>query len=103
MGRLIDARGEQHLPSALTIRVGDLLTLGASGGHVRSGAGVLELLGPFVPGVIATNGQVLSPIAAPNAVLFLARGPGVASIDVVTGDPWHGPKRTIAMDITVEP
>lgn len=102
MGRLIDARGEQRLPSALTVRVGDLLTFAASGGHIRSGTDVLELLGPFVPGVIGTNGQVLSPVAAPNAVLFLARGPGVASIDVVTGDPWHGP-RTTAMDISVEP
>jgi hypothetical protein len=100
MGRLIDAGGE--FPAALAIRVGDLLRFGASGGHVLSGSGVVQLVGPFVPAVIGTNGQVLSPMSGPTTVLFLARAPGDARIDVVTGDPWHG-SRTIALDIHVEP
>lgn len=102
MGRLIDLRGQQPLPSSLTVRVGDLLVFGASGARVPADADALERLGPFVPGVVGTNGQVLSPMGAPNAVLFLARGAGTVHLELVTGDPFHGP-RTSALDVTVEP
>jgi hypothetical protein len=78
-----------------------VLYFGATGGHVHSGAEVVEILGPFLPGVLGDNGQIFSPMGAPNAVLFLARRPGRATIDVVTGDPWHAPKTT-ALAITVE-
>jgi len=40
-------------------------------------------------------------MGAPNAVLFLARRPGRATIDVVTGDPWRAPQTT-TLDVTVE-
>jgi hypothetical protein len=85
----------------MTITVGDVLFFRATGGHVHSGAEVVEILGPFVRGVVGDNGQIISPMGAPNRVLFLARHPGRATIDVVTGDPWHVPKTT-ALTITVE-
>ena len=102
MARLIEVQHAQNLPTNLTIRVGDALAFGATGGHVRSGADVVEILGPFLPGVLGDNGRILSPMGAPNTVLFLARRPGRATIDVVTGDPWHAPQTT-ALDITVDP
>jgi len=101
MGRLIEVQHAQNLPASLTVRVGDVLVFGATGGHVHSDTEVVEILGPFLPGVLGDNGQILSPMAAPNAVLFLARRPGRATIDVVTGDPWHAPKTTV-LGITVE-
>jgi len=101
MGRLIEVQHPQDLPTKLTIRVGDVLIFGATGGHVHSGAEVVEILGSFVRGVLGDNGQIISPMGAPNRVLFLAQHPGRATIDVVTGDPWHAPKTT-ALSITVE-
>jgi hypothetical protein len=101
MGRLIEVQHAQDLPTRLTIRVGDVLIFRASGGHVHSGAEVVAILGPFIPGVLGDNGQIVSPMGSPNRVLFLARHPGRATIDVVTGDPWHAPKTT-ALSITVE-
>jgi hypothetical protein len=101
MGQLIEVQHAQDLPTGLTIRAGDVLIFGATGGHVHSGAEVVEILGPFVRGVLGDNGQIISPMGAPNRVLFLARQPGRARIDVVTGDPWHAPKTT-ALSITVE-
>lgn len=102
MGRLIEVQHAQDLPTGLTIRVGDVLVFKATGGHVHSGAEVVEILGPFVPGVVGDNGQVFSPMGAPNRVFFIAHHPGQATIDVVTGDPWHAPK-TSALNITVVP
>jgi len=100
MGRLIQLQAEQGLPETLTICVGDLLVFEASGGHVRSGAEVVELLGNFMKSVMADNQQVLSPMGAPNALVFFARCPGSAKIDVVTGDPWHNPK-TVSLELIV--
>jgi hypothetical protein len=102
MRRLIEVQNAQDLPTTLTIRVGDLLICGATGGHVHSGTEVVEILGSFVRGVLGDNGQIYSPMGAPNRVLFLAHQTGRAEIDVVTGDPWHAPKTT-ALTITVEP
>ena len=101
MGRLIEVQNLQGFPSSLTLKVGDVLVFGATGGHVQSGADVVEILGPFLPGVMGKNSEILSPMGAPNAVLFLARRPGRATIDVVTGDPWRAPQTT-TLDVTVE-
>lgn len=101
MSRLIEVQHAQDLPTSLTIGVGDVLRFGATGGHVHSGAEVVEILGPFLPGVVGDNGEILSPMGSPNAMLFVARRPGRATIDVVTGDPWHATETT-ALDITVE-
>jgi hypothetical protein len=102
MGRLIEIQQVQGLPQGVTLRVGDALYFAATGGHVRVGADVVEIVGPFLPGVLRENGEILSPMGAPNAVLFLARRPGRATIDVVTGDPWHAPQTT-PLEITVGP
>ena len=95
MGRLIEVQDAQGLPASLTIDVGDLLQFQAAGGHVKSGSGIVEMLGPFLSAVVADNGQILSPEGAPNTVLFLGCRPGRAVIDVVTGDPWHAPRTTV--------
>jgi hypothetical protein len=100
MARLIEIQAGQPLPARLTLQKGDLLLFQASGGHVRSGTGVVERLGPFLPGIMSGQGEVLAPAGAPNAVLFLARLPGKASIDIVRGDPWHSPE-TQALELTV--
>lgn len=47
-------------------------------------------------------GRVLAPMGSPNAVLFHARRPGQAAIDVVTGDPWGSPA-TRRLTVVVEP
>jgi hypothetical protein len=102
MGRLVEIKSVQSLPPRLTIGIGDLLIFRAAGGHITSGEGILEILGPFMPGLILEDGTILSPMGAPNAVAFFARHPGQATIDVVTGDPWHSPQ-TARLEITVEP
>lgn len=101
MGRLIEAQPEQPLPQSLRLKVGDLLSFAATGGHVQAGADAVEILGPFIPGTIVAGGQILSPAGAPCALFFLARRPGRARIDVVTGDPWAAPQAT-TLELTIE-
>jgi hypothetical protein len=102
VGRLIEIQpGARGLPPSLTVEVGDVLVFGATGGHVRSGGDAVEILGAFLSSVLGDNGRILSPMGAPNAVLFLARRPGRATIDVVTGDPWRT-SQTTTLDLTVE-
>lgn len=108
MARLIEIQNTDLLPSALLLQTGDLLWFAASGGYVRSNDGdefeaavVVEMLGAFVQSVIGTNGQILSPIGAPNTVLFVARRPGRATIEVITGDPFSQ-TQTVVLNITVE-
>jgi hypothetical protein len=102
MGRLIEIQLAPDGPARLTVMVGDLLQFAASGGHVRSGESCIEMLGPFRSAVVGLNGEVLAPMGAPNVVLFRALQPGSAEIDVVTGDPWHGPETTV-LGIAVQP
>lgn len=102
MSRLIEIQpGVAYLPADLTVGVGDVLRFAASGGRVRDGTAV-EILGIFVESVLGTDGRVLAPMGPPNAVLFHARLPGRAAIDVVTGDPWRSPT-TRSISIVVEP
>jgi len=101
VGRLIEVQHAQASPRSLAIRVGDLLVFRATGGHVWSGANIVEILGPFLPSVLGDEGQILSPMGAPNTVLFLARYPGRATIDVITGDPWHA-SQTIPLNLIIE-
>jgi hypothetical protein len=88
-------------PPSLDIKVGDLLIFGATGGHIRSGADIVQFLGPFLPSTIQKDGKVISPMGTPNTVMFLARGPGTATIDVVTGDPW-GKSEIVLLSIVIE-
>ena len=101
-GRLIEIQAGQNLPTSLAVRCGDLLVFDASGGHVQSGFESVELLGVYLKSLLVDGNQVLSPIGAPNTVVFQACHAGAATIDVVTGDPWHDPK-TVPLSITVEP
>jgi hypothetical protein len=101
MGRLIEIEHVGEGPPTLTVHVGDVLLFKATGGHVQSGDDVVEMLGAFLPAVQGDNGNILTPMGAPNTVLFRALRPGRASIDVVTGDPWHAPQTT-TLAITVE-
>ncbi|MDT3444298.1 MULTISPECIES: hypothetical protein [unclassified Pseudofrankia] len=89
MSRLIEAQPAALNPALpVTLQVGDVLRLAASGGRVREGSSV-ELLGIFTEGLVGTDGTVLTPLGAPNTVLFRARVPGQSTVDVVTGDPWR--------------
>ena len=91
MGRLIDLRhGVPGEPRSLTIAVGDVLRVAATGGRVREGSAI-ELLGIYTESTVGTDGSVLTPAGAPNVVLFLGIAPGESVIDVVTGDPWRSP------------
>ena len=99
---MIEVQHPHALSASLSITVGDLLVFRATGGHIHAGAEAVELLGPFIPGILGENGAIVSPMGPPNSVLFLARRPGQATVDVVTGDPWYSPKRT-TLNIVVEP
>jgi len=101
MARLIEVQDARVSPSPLTVHLGDVLLFRATGGLVRSGADIVELLGPFLPALLGDDGNILTPMGPPNAVLFRARRPGQAVIDVVTGDPFNSPQTT-ALTITVE-
>jgi hypothetical protein len=101
MRRLIDVKDAQALPPSLTVKEGDLLVMNATGGRVQAGTEAIEIIGPFIPGVIGDNGEIFSPMGPPNKVLFLARRPGRATIDVITGDPWRSPKTT-TVELIVE-
>jgi len=98
------------LPAKLSIRLGDILSFSATGGRVCSSseasslakADVVRLLGAFSQGVVGPAGEIVSPAGPPSSVLFLASSVGAASIEVMTGDPWHH-VRTTVLDVTVEP
>lgn len=92
----------ESLPSRLRLVEGDLVHFAASGGRVRGGSGAVELLGVFVSGVLDTAGHALVPAGAPDAVVFRARRPGTATVEVLVGDPWEAMWRR-ALDITVAP
>ena len=100
MGRLIEVQTALGVPSSLSLHVGDVLLFKATGGHVQSGD-VVEMLGAFLQAILGDNGHILTPMGAPNTVLFRALRPGRATIDVVTGDPWHA-AQTTTLGLTVE-
>jgi hypothetical protein len=102
MARVIEVQDALACSSTFEIQVGDMLEFAATGGHVRSGADVLELLGAFVPAVLDDSGRPLSALGAPSVVKMLARLPGRATIDLHTGDPWRSP-RTTTLSVTVAP
>ena len=102
MGRYIDIRpDDEGLPAELVLGVGDVVRVAATGGGVRSGTGV-ELLGIFTDSVVGTDGSVLTPLGPPGAVLFRAREPGRAVVDLVSGDPFRDPL-TRSLVVRVEP
>jgi hypothetical protein len=94
MPRLIEVPNARTCSSPQTIKVGDVLLFHATGGHVCSGPEVIELVGPFVQAIVGDEGDILTSMGPPNTVLFRARQPGRALVDLVTGDPFHASERT---------
>ena len=101
MPRLVELDAEQ-LPEQLTLQPGDVVRVWATGGRIRSGEEIVQILGPFLPGVLALDGSVLSPSSPPNALLLLAQRPGVASIELMGGDPWRE-TATAPLRVVVKP
>ncbi len=101
MARLIEIQSVRHISGEMSVRVGDVLQFKATGGHVQSGGEVVELLGAFLPSILGENGEILTPMGAPNTILFRALRPGRAAIDLVTGDPWHA-THTTSIALTIE-
>jgi hypothetical protein len=99
--RLIEVQPHADGPALVDARVGDVIQFGATGGRVTEGLDVVEPLGAFVQGV-SVSGQTVMPEGAPSTVLFRARQPGAASVQVMTGDPW-GEVRSHTFEIRVEP
>ena len=102
MPRLIDVSSLQPLPPAACLRTGDLLLVRATGGAVVEEGAAVEALGAFGAAALAPDGSVLAAMGGPDAVLFLARAPGRARIEVVRGDPWQGPRQAVMIEVTVE-
>lgn len=102
MPRLIDVPSMHPLPPAVSLRTGDLLLVRATGGAVIAGGAAMEALGAFGAAALAPDGGVLAAMGGPDAVLFLARAPGQARIEVVRGDPWRPPRWTTVIAVTVE-
>lgn len=101
MGRMIEVQQVREGPSSLTIQTGDVLVFSVAGGHVRTGGDVVDMIGPLLAAVVGDNGAVLTPMGAPNRVLFRARQAGYAVIDVIVGDAWSSPT-TVVLNIVVE-
>src|SRR5436190_2188047 len=94
MARLIEVQDVEGDSALEPVAVGDMLLFHASGGHVRSGTEVVELIGPFVSAVSGAEGEIRTPASPPNTVLFRARRKGEAEIDILTGDPFFKPRKT---------
>jgi len=100
MLRFIEVSDARKCPSQI-IKVGDVLMFHAAGGHIRSGEDVVELVGPFVTAIVGDKGVIVTAMGPPNTVLFRARQPGRALVDVLIGDPFHSPRKT-KLSISVE-
>ncbi|HEU0099762.1 MAG TPA: hypothetical protein VFQ67_13440 [Allosphingosinicella sp.] len=99
MSRLIDV-GDDAVAD-LVVRVGDVLSFAASGGKVERGASSVEALGSFLPAVVATSGDVLSPETPATTTLFRALAPGRARLSLYSGRDWSVPE-TRSVEILVE-
>lgn len=90
MARLIEIQDPQAGPPGLRVQVGDLIVVAATGGYVRDGSTVVELLGAFVPGVATPSGEVVVPAGPPSRVVIRALRLGSAIVEVNSGDPYGG-------------
>jgi hypothetical protein len=99
--RLIEVEQAQELPPRVTLEVGDLVRIGATGGWVEDGVS-LKYLGAFRTGYMRQVGRVIAHSGPPNATLFHAIEPGRARISLFTGDPYHHPGK-ITVEVDVQP
>jgi hypothetical protein len=98
--RLIDLRpNQQEVPADLAVALGDVLRFAASGGRVREGEAV-ELVGVFSTAAVGLDGNLLTPAGAPDVVLFRAVRPGQATLEVMSGDPFHS-AQAVTMTLSV--
>ena len=93
MARFVDLDPSRPggLPSTLEVGEGDLLLFHASGGKVLDGHGVVRVVGIYRSATLTTAGTVLAPEGAPNTLVVLAVSPGVATVEMATGDPFRSP------------
>ncbi len=98
MSRLIDIGTDPV--AELRLRVGDVVSFGASGGRVEEGGSAVEALGAFQPAIVATDGTVMSPETPPTTILFRATGEGRARLSLFSGLDWAAPTRR-SVDIVV--
>jgi|SRR4051812_13626018 len=89
MGRIIEVDDITALPDSIAVGRADVLILKVTGAQVTIGSHLLEMIGPLIPGVIAGNGQIISPEGAPNTIVLVARQSGEAQIQVATGNPFY--------------
>src|SRR5689334_17554710 len=92
MARLLEVLDVRQLPTAVTVVVGDVLRVRASGARVRddSSASAVSVIGIFQHAVLSPDGAVVAPSGPPTDVLLLARTHGETTLDIMRGDPWHG-------------
>jgi hypothetical protein len=102
MPRLIDVPSQTPLPSVISLRMGDLLLVRATGGAVVAGVAV-ECLGALGAAALHPDGSVLAAMGSPDAVVFRAHEPGRATIEVVRGPPQGGLPRITAVSVSVAP
>ena len=102
MGRLIDYQPAVAPGSRLTINVGDVVVIKASGARIQRGAKGVEIFGPLMSSVVGDTGEVFSPIGTPNTILIVARGVGHAILELTFGDLWRAPKR-LTIDLEIAP
>jgi len=84
----------------LTIQVGDVLVMHASGGRVQSGSS-LELGGPYLPATAVEPGEVLTAMGVPHTMLAWARHCGPTIVEMISGDP-RGRTETAMLQVNVE-
>ena len=89
------------IPTQLLIEVDDLLVIGAIGCSLKSGTGNVEILGPYLPGVMDENGNVIMPMGNPNTVMILARRPGTATIVLFFSNLPSGTSKSSTMSIKI--
>jgi hypothetical protein len=100
--RLIEIDDPRAGPSGLRVAAGDLLVAGGTGGRVRDGSDVVELLGAFLPGAPTVSGDIVAPAGPPSRVVFRALRPGQATIEVTGGDPFGGAVSQTQLSVEVE-
>lgn len=95
MGRLVEIQRADEAPAEVRLQVGDVLSIGGSGARVKEGEDAIAMLGAFLPASCTRDGDVVAPMGPPSLVLFSARAPGAATLEVMSGDAFTSPARTI--------
>lgn len=95
MARLVEIQRADQAPVEVRLQVGDVLSIGGTGARVTNGENAIALLGAFSPASSTREGEVIAPMGPPSIVLFSARAAGAATLEIMSGDPFSSPARTI--------